>query len=120
MTQYTIELPMPPSLNGIWRIVGRRMHESAGYAAWKKKADGYALMQRVGKLAPLGEFEAEIVLHHCGGRRIDLDNGIKVLLDAAQRWEIIGNDRNCRRLTAWWTSDPNEAPAGCRLILRGV
>jgi hypothetical protein len=52
---------------------------------------------------------------HCG---LDLDNGIKALLDYARRIELVRDDspRYLRRLVVEWS----EAPRGCRLMLTPV
>jgi Holliday junction resolvase RusA-like endonuclease len=105
-----VHLPMPPSVNRIWRAnkAGsgiNRVSISPEYRAWRKAADNLAIA--------MGKFEAIIILQRTRG---DLDNRVKGLLDWAQSRQLVADDKHCERLTVEW----GEAPYGCRLILRGV
>lgn len=112
----SVHLPTPPSVNGIWRRKrGGGMHISEKYAAWKREAGDLlmTLHQLRGVERIDGPFEAEIVIRHARG---DLDNRVKVLLDAAQKFGLIANDANCMDLRVRY----GDAPHGCRLILREI
>jgi hypothetical protein len=111
-----LDLPFPISVNCIWRSGRRRVFRSEEYLAWIQQAE--ALCVYLGSLrgaqAIVGPFDAEIVLDvNERARAGDLDNRLKVILDFAQRVELIRNDRDLERLTACW----GEAPRGCRLTL---
>jgi Holliday junction resolvase RusA-like endonuclease len=113
-----IDLPFPPSVNRIWRH-GKRVHLADEYQAWKTTADKFVMYSRQlrGAVGLTGPFHCEIILDRNERRRAgDLDNRIKPLLDWAQRAELIRNDRDLERLTAFW----GEAPHGCRLTLEAA
>jgi len=110
-----LHLPPPPSVNET-----RRDH-AAGNARlhrWHKLADAEVLaaggMRKLAKIA--GPFAATITLDE--SLRLDLDNGIKALIDYARRVELVRDDspKYLRRLTVEWGS----APHGCRLTLTPV
>ena len=109
-------LPPPPSVNRTRRMDG------AGYAVlakWEQLADKEILARGGMRKLPRipGRFEATLVIdEHLNN--IDLDNGIKAVIDYARRLELIVDDdkRHMRRVTIEW----GHAPTGCRLILRPV
>lgn len=91
------------------------MHLSDEYARWKREA-GELLMtlhQLRGVTMIEGPFTAEIVVRKVRG---DLDNRTKVLLDAAQKFGLVANDKHCEELRVRW----GDAPHGCRLVLREI
>ena len=102
----TLELPYPPSVNAIWRFSGRSAYVSKQYAAWKKEADAWFLKQRAEKTVgtPIrGAFEVHMAFSERKRRKnADLDNRIKVVNDALQRFGLIENDSKCEKLTATW------------------
>lgn len=102
----TLELPFPPSVNGIWRYSGKRAYASKQYAAWKKEADAWFMKQRAEKTigTPIkGAFEVHMAFSTTKRRKnADLDNRIKVVMDALQKFELIENDSKCQKLTATW------------------
>ena len=111
-----IDLPLPPSVNRIWRSQKagkRRVSLAPEYAAWKKAADHLAIaLGQVRHFKRInGGFEAHIILQRSRG---DIDNRVKAILDWAQSRELILDDSNCERLVV----ERGEAPHGCRLILR--
>jgi crossover junction endodeoxyribonuclease RusA len=86
-------LPWPPSVNRIWRSGKGRVYRDPKYLAWQKEA-GWAIKQRVfGRSEGLkGKFDAEITLMPPNARPYDPDNRIKVILDLAQKHDLIEND----------------------------
>lgn len=111
-----IDLPMPPSVNRIWRAnrAGpKKISISPEYAAWKRHADGLALSmaQFRGLKTIVGPFEARIVLQR---QRGDLDNRHKGVLDWLQSRGVIADDKHCERLVLEW----GDAPTGCRVVVR--
>jgi Holliday junction resolvase RusA-like endonuclease len=111
--EITVDLPLPPSVNQIWRSARGKVHRSKLYLDWTTAADMTVMANRqYPKRKIVAEFCAHVVFDHSG--RGDLDNRIKAVLDWAQSRDLIRNDSDCRRLTAEW----GEAPAGCRLMLR--
>jgi len=113
-----LDIPVPPSVNRTRRVDPAAARE---VEAWKKSADMLLMASgqfRAATRAGLPErFELTIILSEekCG---LDPDNPIKSAIDYLRRLELIKNDdkRYMRRLTVEW----GEAPAGCRLVLRGA
>lgn len=111
----TVHLPMPPSVNRIWRSnkAGKgRVSISPEYDRWKKRADMLAIsmaaLRGVRKIK--GAFEARITIARGRG---DLDNRIKGVLDWAQSRELVADDKHCERLVVEY----GDAPHGCVLVL---
>ena len=83
---------------------------------WKRKADALFLMQKR-KLADggaiTGPFEALITI--ASSSRLDLDNGVKLLIDTARSYGLIPDDspKYLRKLTVQF----GEALEGARLML---
>lgn len=120
-----LHLPFPPSTNKLWRKTKRGvgMMLSEEYVRWKDQADKVARQTAAcrGLKTITGKFEARIILrrfvHNFKGHQGDIDNRIKAVLDAAQRFELIADDKHCERLVVEW-GDDNLAPHGCKLILK--
>ena len=79
MTEITITLPLPPSMNHYWRRVGRKTLISAKGREFKADCETMAKMQRVEKFDGEVAVDATIYMARLG---CDLDNRIKPLLDA--------------------------------------
>jgi crossover junction endodeoxyribonuclease RusA len=113
--EITIDLPIPPSVNAIWRSGRGRVYRSEKYLDWTAAADALVMANRQYPKRKIGgHFSAHICLSEDHGRG-DLDNKIKAVLDWAQSRDLIRNDKDCRRLTAEYA-----AVDGCRLILRTI
>lgn len=117
----TLALPMPPSVNRIWRPVyanGKaKFVKRDRYLTWRQAAHGYYLEQgghRQPKIT--GHFHAHIVLDASKRGVSDADNRAKPVLDALQTFGAITNDKHCDRLTVEWGT----APAGCIVTLSPV
>jgi len=114
-----VDLPMPPSVNALWRTGRGRVYRSLPYRRWMLSADTHCIanktMRRIKKIA--GHFDALIMFDRSRARaHSDLDNRAKAVLDWAASRDLIANDKHCQALTMVWT--PREdAPDGCRLIL---
>ena len=84
----TLDLPVPLSVNRTRRIDWRNYKH---VEAWQKNADAHFLLQKRGLPPPiLGRFELTIVLQE--GSKIDMDNGLKILIDSLRRFNLIAND----------------------------
>lgn len=114
-----IDLPVPPSVNRIRKIdwANGRVEKR-----WRQVADGFVLAAKCRSRDPLRlnripRFELHITMSD-KHTRMDLDNGIKVLIDYLRLIELIENDapKNMRRITVEW----GHAPEGCRVTVRGV
>lgn len=111
-----IDIPVPPSVNR-----SRKVNWAARPAveAWVRHADALLKQAWAGGRKPEiipGGFEVTIIVDPSS--KIDLDNGIKSLIDYARRVELVVDDsqKYLRALHVVW----GEAPQGCRLILRGA
>lgn len=112
-----LDLPAPPSVNRT-----RRVDWSArrGVQAWHNVANAYVLAAKGRqvnplKLAKVARFELLIILseHHT---KIDLDNGLKALIDYLRKIELIEDDspKHMRRLVVEF----GIAPMGCRVHVK--
>lgn len=116
--EVTVDLPLPPSVNSIWRHVRGRTIRSVVYRDWIARADAVLMASPSawrGRTI-MGPCEAWLTFNVEAGIG-DLDNRIKAILDYAQRVELVDNDKLIMRLVAEW-AQPVRAPAGCRLILK--
>ena len=110
-----IDLPMPPSVNRIWRAnkAGpKKVSISKEYANWKKHADALSLQlaQFRGLKTIVGKFAVNITVRRVAG---DLDNRIKGILDYLQSRAVVVDDKYCEKITIQW----GDAPHGCRVTI---
>jgi Holliday junction resolvase RusA-like endonuclease len=112
-----LDLPPPPSVNRTRKV---DWAQRRGVTAWHNVANAYVLAAKARpvrplKLAKVSRFELLIVIseHHT---RIDLDNGLKSLIDYLRKIELIEDDspKHMRRLTVEF----GWAPTGCRVTVR--
>jgi len=112
-----LDLPAPPSVNRTRQIdwKGRKQ-----VSAFHSVADAYVLAAKGRtnsplKLTKIKRFELTITMseHHT---KIDLDNGLKALIDYLRRIELIEDDspKHMRRLVVEW----GLAPFGCRVTVK--
>lgn len=123
----TLQLPIPPSVNSIWRPVWNKktgkpdFAKRERYATWQMSALSYFLEQSAHRLPKItGHFRARVVLDERKRGLSDVDNRHKALLDFLQRPDpkkrfdgLISSDRYCDGLTVEW----GEAPLGCTITL---
>lgn len=111
-----IDLPAPPSINKLRKIDWLNFKK---FKQWKKAADSFVLAAKCRsrdpiKLNRIPRFELHITMSedHTG---IDLDNGLKCLIDYLHAIELIENDapKNMRRIVVEW----GRAPEGCRVVV---
>ena len=101
----TIDLPMPPSVNRVWRVgVGGRVYTDARYVAWKRTAGWELVRQKPGRFPP-GAQVAVTIRAGKAKRARDIDNLSKALLDLLQAHCVVANDRDVHSIAiAWDTS----------------
>ena len=75
----TIDLPLPPSVNRLWRSNRGRVHRAPRYLSWLKAAGWELVTQRPERLA--GSVRMTIGAGRPDRRRRDVDNLGKALLD---------------------------------------
>lgn len=105
MSYTCIILPMPPSLNHIWRGRGARVTKSTRYTAWITTA-GIALAQQ----KPLPRYDGPVAVSISIGRpdkrRRDLDNcGAKAALDLLVRHGVLADDSLVHDLRLRWDAE---------------
>jgi transposase len=107
-----IDLPLPPSVNRLWRSNRGRVHRSAPYAAWLKEA-GWTLAQQRPKAIP-GCVSIVIAAGKPDKRRRDLDNiAGKAVLDLLTKHGVIEDDSKVIALSGRW--DDTVAPGRLRV-----
>jgi Holliday junction resolvase RusA-like endonuclease len=117
-----VDLPMPPSVNRIWRArkAGKlSVSISPQYSQWLDEADSLVMSMgalRGAKTIP-GPFKALLQISDAAKKsRSDLDNRHKAVLDYAETRFMVANDRHLQELTIKWA--PKETCAhGARLTL---
>jgi Holliday junction resolvase RusA-like endonuclease len=113
----TLDLPAPPSVNRVRRVDWSSVRV---VQAWRNVANAYVLAAKGRKISPLkltkiARFELHIIMseHHS---KIDLDNGLKALIDYLRKIELIEDDspKHMRRLVVEF----GLAPHGCRVTVK--
>lgn len=120
MTRITAHLPMPISINALWRSNRGKVHRSKAYMAWLQQAGQEWLLQKKNQPQTIsGRFSAQIILARPNDkRRRDLDNfSTKAILDLCKVHGLIDDDYLCEKLYIRWGTS-KEAPSGARLILK--
>lgn len=110
-----IDVPVPPSTNRTRRI-DWRSHSKV--MAWHKSADNKMMfVPKAARRPVLGKFELLITMSEQHSR-LDLDNGLKCLIDYLRRIELIVDDspKYLRRLVVEWCH-PSVAPDGVRVTI---
>ena len=92
------------------------MYLANEYTDWIRRADARFMEQKRGLEKIKGAFTAEITIDRDHRRNSDLDNRLKTILDAAQRWGLIENDRLAEKIVIEW----GDAWEGCKIVLREV
>lgn len=112
-----LDLPVPPSVNRTRRIDWKAVRI---FTAWKNVADAYVFCAKRRENDPviftrIPRFELLIVISEVH-TKMDLDNGLKALIDYLKRIELIEDDspKHLRKLTVTW----GLAPHGCRVTVR--
>jgi Holliday junction resolvase RusA-like endonuclease len=118
----TLDLPMPPSLNRLWKIgknrkTGKRfLMRSPAYEAWLTEA-GYSVATQM-RAQPVKAISGlySLTLRLRLGATSDLDNRIKAVSDLLQAHRVIDNDKLCRKLIVLW----EDQQAECRVEVQAI
>ena len=114
MTDYAcLIVPMPPSVNAIWRSKGKHVYRSDRYENWLTEA-GWAL-KRQETPAITGHFTINL---RFGPRRsnADLDNKTKAVLDLLETHKIIKSDSLADEIHLFW----DDNVTGCQIEIEAV
>ena len=95
-----IQLPFPPSVNHYWRHVGRKVLISARGRQYREAVAKLALASKCGRLGE-ERLSIEIVVHAPNKKRRDLDNLLKVPLDALCKAGVYDDDSQIDCINIW-------------------
>lgn len=115
----SVKLPMPPSVNSIWKRGKNRktgksnVYLDPKYRKWKE--DSMILLAAQHPASIIGHFTAVISLDQSKRGRSDADNRNKAVLDLLEKAGVIENDKLCDSVTACWTDVD-----GCLVELEAV
>ena len=114
-----LDLPAPPSVNRTRRV---DWAATKVVKAWQNVANAYVLAAKGRSNSPLKlnkvpRFELRIVMSE-NHSKIDLDNGLKALIDYLRKIELIEDDspKHMRRLVVEF----GHAPFGCRVTVKSI
>jgi crossover junction endodeoxyribonuclease RusA len=96
----SISLPLPPSVNRLWRTGRGRVYRSPRYDAWCKAAGWELNIQRPARIA--GPVTVTIAAGRPDRRRRDVDNLGKALLDLLTVHRVIEDDSRVVSLSSRW------------------
>jgi len=89
-----VTLPIPPSVNQIWRCQGNKIRKSRNYRLWQSAASLAAMTTAIPRPAFAKPVAVEMVVRTGHGWRSnrDLDNICKPVLDWLVMWGILASD----------------------------
>ncbi|NBV59714.1 MAG: RusA family crossover junction endodeoxyribonuclease [Rhodobacteraceae bacterium] len=118
-----LQLPIPPSVNHIFRATRRgTVYRSKKYVDWHHAAELMAHATKKGKVPPP---PFNIIMNILGGsgwrKDRDLDNCWKPVLDLLQHLHIIPED-NCQTITSLTVTYQKGCggPAECHVHIKGI
>jgi len=111
-----IDLPTPPSVNRTRKLDFSSLRATN---AWKNVANAYVLAAKGRRLSPLRLLKVprfELLVVFSENSKLDLDNGLKIVIDYLRKIEAIEDDspKHMRRLVVEF----GHAPLGVRVTVR--
>lgn len=95
---FTVEIPIPPSLNNIYANAGKRRVKTQSFAAWKREAAWTIRFKVPASQAVRGAIRVRLELPtNTAG---DCDNRLKAAIDALVASGRIDDDRNVQKVEA--------------------
>jgi crossover junction endodeoxyribonuclease RusA len=113
--QIKIILPLPPSVNRLWRTGRNGVYRSPKYTEWRTPALWQASIQAKGKVVD-GPYKLTLLAVKPDKRRRDLDNLFKAASDVLQSAGVITDDSNCNWIEAKWVKSGPQ----CTLIIEAI
>ena len=95
-----LDLPLPPSLNRLWRSNRGRVHRAPRYLSWLKAAGWEQRPARID-----GPVRISIAAGRPDRRKRDIDNLLKAVLDLVTKHGVIQDDAQVVSLTSSWSED---------------
>jgi len=116
MNEISLTVPLPPSVNRLWRVKkGGGVYKSKDYTDWYKIATWEIALQAKFKCVK-GEYKLIVKARKPDKRQRDLDNIIKALSDALQGSGVIVSDHYCQHLEMSWVKEGPE----CHVTIIGI
>ena len=110
-TTTTFTLPMPPSMNRLWRANRGRVHISQDYKAWKMEASLHLNQQKhVGEIPP--PYRVVYAFDRKDDGVGDVFNREKALSDLLQSTGVITDDKFIEDGRVYWDRENKLAPPG--------
>lgn len=99
-----LTLPLPPSVNRLWRSGRGRTYRSAEYSAWRNEAIWAIKAQARGQNID-GGYVIDVAFQRPDRRRRDLDNLLKALSDALVDAGVLGDDCDAQEIHLCWRGE---------------
>lgn len=99
-----LTLPLPPSVNRLWRSGKGRMYRSAQYSAWRNEAIWSIKLQARGASID-GPYSIAVAFQRPDKRRRDLDNLLKALSDALVDAGVLADDCDAEEIHLCWRGE---------------
>lgn len=109
----TVQLPLPPSVNGLYATVRGRRIKTQHARKWHRDASWSIKIEAKGRKIK-GPWAVDVVLPR--SMRGDCDNRLKILLDACVASGVVPDDRYVDGITVKRTGETSE----CLVTLRGA
>lgn len=116
VSELTLSLPYPVSMNRLWMRGKTGMVKTPRYATWFQAAGLELNVQRPGRIE--GAFAADILIQRKDKRRRDLDNLTKGLLDLLQAHGVIEDDSLLDDLRLRWSTSIKGAEVSLKALSR--
>ena len=107
MTAMAYRLPMPPSVNAIWRKRNGRMVKSDRYKTWQRAAMNELLTQPRQKVSGPVHIDISLPVDKRNSRRRDLDNHAKAVIDLLVTMGLMDDDKHVDSLFMAWEPVPD-------------
>ena len=105
----SLTLPIPPSVNAMYRSIGRRNILSKEARQWYEKVVPM-IREQAGGWFVLGNCELSFGIYFPDRRRCDVSNRVKALEDAITKSEVWKDDSQVKRLVVEHMGVDKESP----------